>query len=233
MIRHRVLVVEDDEEMRRFYRVFFERLHPTEFLAQVVADGREALDALSRQALDLAVLDRRLPGLSGVDLVQAIRAHPKTRSMGVIMVSALSSPQSVVEALESGADDHLAKPFDEGVLLARLRSLSRRRSLEAGASEFLRWGRIALDRGADRLRVEGNEVHLKRKEMDLLTLFMERPGRILEPSFLWDAVWGYEHEAWQHILMVTLSSLRKKLGPRWGPRLQAHRGKGYLLAEQD
>ncbi|MBI5211108.1 MAG: helix-turn-helix domain-containing protein, partial [Elusimicrobia bacterium] len=52
-----------------------------------------------------------------------------------------------------------------------------------------------------------------------------------EPSFLWDAVWGYEHDAWQHILMVTLSSLRKKLGPKWGPRLQAHRGRGYLLVE--
>ncbi|MBI5208576.1 MAG: response regulator transcription factor, partial [Elusimicrobia bacterium] len=222
MIRRRVLVVEDDEEMRRFYRVFFERLYPAEFLAQVAADGDEALGVLSRQALDLALLDRRLPGLSGVDLVQAIRAHPRTRSMGVIMVSALSSPQYVVEALESGADDHLAKPFDEGVLLARLRSLTRRQSLETGASESLRWGCVVLDYRAGRLCVEGKEVHLKPKELDLLRLFMEKPGRIREPSFLWDAVWGYEHDAWQHILMVTLSSLRKKLGPKWGPRLQAH-----------
>ncbi|MBI4676738.1 MAG: response regulator transcription factor [Elusimicrobia bacterium] len=231
MVRQRVLAVDDDEEMLRFYRCFFGKLHPEEFSGAVAADGREALGLLSRERLDLAVLDWMLPDISGLNLLKAIRSHPRTRSVGVIMVTALASPNDVVTALETGADDHLAKPFDEAVLLARLRSLGRRQSPDSGRRRFLVFGDLRLDLEAERLTVEGVAVHLTPKEVDLLGIFMARPNILHTLSAIWDAVWNHESEHWQHILAATISSLRRKLGPSWGPRLKSRKGRGYLFGD--
>ena len=95
----------------------------------IVADGERALAILEREPVDLLVLDWCLPGLSGETLLKAMRAHPQTRSVGVLIVTGKASLTDELTALDSGADDHLAKPFDEAVLQARLRSLARRREL--------------------------------------------------------------------------------------------------------
>lgn len=128
----RTLVVEDDPEMRAMYALFFERHRDEGYAAQIVEDGERALDILRHEPVDLLLLDWNLPGISGEVLLRAVRAHPKTRSIGVLMVTGRSSPSEEIHALDSGADDHLAKPFDERVLLARLRSLCRRRDLTIG-----------------------------------------------------------------------------------------------------
>ena len=229
MERQRVLAVDDDEEMRRFYERFFLALRNEGFTATVVPDAEQALGLLALDPVDIVVLDWSLPGISGAGLAKALRASAKTRSVGILMVTGRSSPAETVLALESGADDHLAKPFDEKVLLARLYSLARRRALTFDSHLASRFPGLELDEEADRLRVDGRRTRLTRKEMDLLKIFLQRPNVRHAHTYLWDAVWGYESDIWDHVLMVTLSSLRKKLGRKWGECLKSYRGQGYAF----
>lgn len=223
----RVLVVEDDPSMRDVYRRLFDAWSEEGFSARLVADGGQALDVLSRRPVDLLVVDWLLPGLPGPTLVSALRAHPRTRGTGVLMVTARGTLQDELAALEAGADDFLAKPFDERRLLARLRSLRRRRELASARRAEESFPGLSFDPHAGRLSVDGRAVRLTPKEMDLLGAFLHRPGTLLPPAYLWDYAWGYESENWHHVLVATLSSLRRKLGPRWGRRLRAVRGRGY------
>jgi DNA-binding response OmpR family regulator len=227
--RQRTLIVEDDPGMREFYVRFFARLRDEGFTGVVVEDGERALDILQREPVDLVLLDWNLPGISGETLLKALRAHPRTRSIGVLMVTGKCTPAEEIQALDSGADDHLAKPFDEKVLLARLRSLSRRRELMIEAHQAKRFPGLAFDLDADLVRVGSRRVHLTPKEMGLLGILLHRPDMLHTYAYLWDALWGYESENWEHVLVVTVSSLRRKLGADWGARLKCHKGKGYAF----
>lgn len=122
--RH-VLVVEDDELMQAFYKTLFRR-HKDEFACRFEMSAEAALEHLRDGGIEVAVLDWDLPGITGLDLLKVIRAHPRTRSIRVMVVSGRSEVEDQVRALESGADDYLSKPFQVEVFLARLRALLRR-----------------------------------------------------------------------------------------------------------
>ncbi len=143
------------------------------------------------------------------------------------MVTAKSAPGETVFALESGADDLLAKPFDWNVLLARLRSLARRSALTLDRHLTRSFPGLELDLDADRLTLDGQAVALSPKEMGLLKVFLGRPGVLHAHAFLWETVWGPESDGWERTLVVTLSSLRGKLGLRWGGRIKSHPARGY------
>lgn len=230
--RRRVLVVEDDAELRESYRRFFEERHPDEFSAVLVPDGERALGVVRGEPMDLLVLDWSLPGISGASLAKALRSHATTRAIGILMVTAKSSTAETVFALDSGADDYLAKPFDWDVFLARLRSLARRAEVTLERRLSKSFPGLELDLDADRLVLDGAQVRLTRKEMELLKVFLSRPGVLHAHGYLWEAIWGYESVGWEHTLAVTLSSLRGKLGPKWGARLQSHKGMGYVFDAQ-
>lgn len=227
--RLRVLVVEDDPEMRELYRRFFGARSAEGFDAAIVKDGESALSVLRDSPIDLVVLDWGLPGMSGTSLARALRSHARTRSLGILMVTARGSVAETVTALDAGADDHMVKPFDDKVLLARLRSLARRRdlALEGGMAE--RFPGLDLDVERGTLRVGGRESPLRLKELELLKIFLRRPGVIHSRQFLWETAWGHESDGWEHVLEATLSSLRRKLGPRWGVHLRVKRGLGYAF----
>lgn len=226
-----MLVVEDDEEMRRVYRRFFDSPPAGGFAAEIVPDAESALSRLREAAVDLLVLDWGLPGISGTELLRALRANPGTRALGVLMVTGRGSPSETVAALDAGADDHIAKPFEDRVLLARLRSVARRQEREREEERARRFPGLELDAEAGRLRLGGRDVPLRRKELDLLKIFLRRPRAVHSRSYLWETVWGYESESWEHVLDSALSSLRRKLGPAWGARLKAHRGQGYSFED--
>lgn len=215
--------------MRALYARLFDRLWDEGFASVIVENGERALDILRREPVDLILLDWNLPGISGQTVLRAVRAHPKTLTIGVLMVTGKCSPDEEIEALDSGADDHLAKPFDENVLLARLRSLGRRRELETAAPPADRFPGLEFDPGADLLLIDGRRVRLTPKELGLLGIFLHRPNRLLTHDYLWATLWGYESERWENLLIVTLSSLRRKLGEKWGSRLMCRKGRGYIL----
>ncbi|MBI4061631.1 MAG: response regulator transcription factor [Elusimicrobia bacterium] len=229
MNRRHVLVVEDEEEMRLFYGRFFATPAAKDFSARVVPDGEQALNVLRREPVDLLVLDWILPGISGASIAKALRAHPRTRALGILMVTGRSTANDIVAALDAGADDHLGKPFDEKELLARLRSIARRQgfSLETGARR--RFPGLALDVESESLSLDGRTVHLTPKELELFKIFLQRPDMLHTRAYLWEALWDYESDFKDHVLNATISSLRRKLGREWGARLKPHRGKGYVF----
>ncbi|MEK7389653.1 MAG: response regulator transcription factor [Elusimicrobiota bacterium] len=227
MKRQRVLVVEDEASMRDVYRRFFDTMLREEFEADIVPDAEQALVALREAPIDLMVLDWNLPGISGVNLAKALRTDPKTQAMGILMVTGKTTLGEEIVALDSGADDHLAKPFDEKILQARLRSLSRRRDNSLSRDQSTRFPGLDLDWETGRLNIDGRPVHLTPKEAELLRIFLHRPHVLHSHMYLWQALWGYDSDQWDHILVTTVSQLRKKLGPKWSERLNTHVGKGY------
>ena len=223
------LIVEDDPGMRDYYSQLFAGTLGGEFAAAIAADGETAIDILRRDPVDLILLDWTLPGISGEYVLRAVRASPRTRSIGVMMVTGKCTLDDEVRALESGADDHLAKPFDENVLLARLRSLSRRRDLMIARRRESPFSGLTFDPEADLVRVEGHRVRLTPREMGLLGIFRHEPDILHSHAHLWETLWGYETRNWEHLLIVTLASLRRKLGAQWGARLKCRKGEGYVF----
>ena len=225
----RTLIVEDDPGMRDFYSRLFVRLQDNGFSAIVVPDGEQALDILKQEPVDLLILDWNLPGISGEHLLRALRASPNTRSLGIMVVTGRRALSDEIQALDTGADDYLVKPFDESELISRLRSLGRRCEFDIPQREADLYPGLAYDLGAGQLRVEGKLVQLTSKEQGLLEILLHRPNILHSSEHLWKSLWGYEYENWESRLVFTASSLRRKLGGDWGGRIKCHKGKGYAF----
>lgn len=230
MSRQRLLVVEDHPDMHRFYDTLLRQLSrktPLEyFLAKNVAEARKVL---KHQVVDLMILDWMMPGTTGLELLKEVRQQPEHKDMLVIMVTAKGAAKDCAEALDAGADDFLSKPFNVEVLLARLRSLNRRKERPWQADSPIECGGIRLDPACGAVMVAGSPVHLHPKEMLLLEVFLRRPGILHPAATLWERGWGCESDNWEHILVTTISNLKKSLGPKKGGCLECRRGLGYLF----
>lgn len=224
--RTKILIVEDDESYQDFYREFFKLHHKNEFVWQLASSGEAALEYLVRNQVDLVVLDWTLPGISGLETLHHIRKND--RFVLIILATAHAKPDEVCEALETGADDYLTKPFEEEVLLARLHSLKRRRETflpQTGVHEF---DGLRAELGSGFILIDNHRVELSGKERDLLSIFLRRPNMIHSPTYLMEMAWGYALKD-HNILERHLSSLRKKMGAKWGSRLKSKYGAGYFL----
>lgn len=231
LARQRTLVVEDDPGMMTFYARFFAGLSAEGFDAVIVEDAPKALAVLRGEAVDLAVLDWNLPGISGERLLRAMREHPKTRSIGVLMVTGRNSSADEIQALDCGADDYLAKPFEEAALLARLRSVRRRRERSLERTAPSRIAGLDFDHAAGLVRFGEKSAHLTPKEAGLLWVFLNRPNVRHTPEQLWENLWGYESSRQEQMIDAAVSSLRKKLGEEWGGRIRRLGGEGYLFED--
>lgn len=227
----RTLVVEDDPGLREFYSRFFASLEPGEFDAVIVDDAPRALAVLRGETVDLALIDWNLPGISGETLIRAMREHPKTRSIGILMVTARSSSVDEVQALDLGADDYLAKPVDEASLLARLRSLGRRRDRSRERTRPPRVPGLEFDHEAGLVRVGAHHVRLTPKESALLRVFLNAPNILHSRDRLRAELWGYDTERSEELLEAAVWSLKEKLGEAWGARLRRVEGQGYFFED--
>ena len=191
---------------------------------------------------DLLIVDWRLPRLDGITVVKHLRAKGKTYP--ILMLTALGDVDHRVTGLDAGADDYLAKPFSFEELLARLRSLLRRvsRTLQ---DTWMRVGSIQMNTARRQVTVQGNPVLLRPKEYALLEVFMHHSENVLSRSVLAERVWGTAFYTSDHVLDVTISTLRKKLldaqvqqdkaGEETDQRhvsIETIRGVGYRLSVQ-
>lgn len=216
--------------MHRFYDNLMRQLsRKTPLMYSLARDVPEARRILKKQGADLIILDWMMPGVSGLDLLKEVRSQPEHKDVLVIVVSAKCLAKDCAEALDAGADDFLSKPFSVDVLLARLRSLNRRKERPWQPETPIECGGVRLDPARGEVSVAGRPVHLHPKEILLLEAFLRRPGVLHTPAVLWDRGWGYDSENWEHILVATISSLKKNLGPKKGSRVQCRRGLGYLF----
>jgi two-component system, OmpR family, response regulator MprA len=216
----RILVVEDEPQISNFLRV---GLGYEGFSVAVAEDGHEALAELKRFKPQLVILDLMLPGISGMELAERMRADPE---LMIIMLTARDQVEERIAGLNAGADDYLVKPFDFEELVARIHAVTRRRG--SPEAPVLRAGQLILDRESRVVTMNGDAVELTAKEFELLLLFMTHPGKVLSRRFILDQVWGNEFYD-ENNVEVYVRYLRRKLGDTEHELIETLRGVGYRL----
>ncbi|MGG5817889.1 phosphate regulon transcriptional regulator PhoB [Falsiroseomonas sp. HW251] len=221
-----ILVVEDEAPLLTLLRYNLEKQG---FRVEEAADGQEALLRVSERTPDLILLDWMLPTLSGIEVCRQIRRKPATRELPIIMVTARSEDQDAVRALDTGADDYIAKPFAMDALLARIRALLRR-SGAAPARGRLNWQDIVMDQDAHRVTRGGRSLHLGPTEYRLLEFFLQHPGRVFSREQLLDGVWGRDIHVEPRTVDVHIRRLRKAVnGDGEIDVIRTVRSAGYAL----
>ncbi|MDR5709427.1 MAG: response regulator transcription factor [Armatimonadota bacterium] len=227
----RILLVEDDPDLAEPLQ---EGLSQQGFRTVHARSGREALDALGREMVDVVVLDVMLPDVDGFSLCREIRGQS---DVPVLMLTARGHELDRVTGLEVGADDYVTKPFSLRELVARLRAILRRRELDRGAAprptDHLVVGEITLDRLARRVWRSGRPLELRPREYRLLEVLMSEAGRALSRQELLDRVWGPDWVGDPRTLDVHVRWLREKLEPDPSRPRYIHTVRGYGYRFED
>ena len=226
-----ILIVEDEDS---FVEALTVGLNREGFRVEVAQDGATALTRFHEVKPDLVLLDLMLPRISGIDVCREIR---KTSTVPIIMVTAKSAEIDMVVGLEVGADDYITKPYRMRELVARLRALLRRASMEAGAvpaaaavnSRSLVVGDVSIDSDEHIVTVGGEPVSLPLKEFELLHVLLSNAGRVLPREMLIDRVWGMDYVGDTKTLDVHIKRIRGKIepDPSKPERIVTIRGLGY------
>jgi two-component system phosphate regulon response regulator PhoB len=202
-----VLVVEDEAAIATMLRYNLEKQG---FRVEEAADGQEALTRIAESQPDLVLLDWMLPAISGIEVCRQIRRRGTTRDLPVIMVTARTEDQDAVRALNTGADDYVAKPFNMEALLARMRALLRRTNA-VPAKGRLSFHDLTMDLASHRVTRNARLVHLGPTEFRLLEFFMQHPRRVFSREELLDAVWGPDIHVEPRTVDVHIRRLRKSI----------------------
>ena len=219
-----VLVVEDDERVASHV---VKGLKAEGWLVDHVADGREALFQAAAGAYDVIVLDRMLPNVDGLKILQTLRAAGDATP--VLILSALGDVDNRVKGLRAGGDDYLAKPFAFSELLARVEALSRRKGVVQEVTE-LSLADLHMNLLTRTVTRAGQPVELTAREFALLEYLLRNAGRVVSRSMLLEAVWDYNFDPQTNIIDQHVSRLRQKIDKDFGPPLlQTIRGMGYSL----
>ncbi|MDP8927658.1 MAG: ABC transporter transmembrane domain-containing protein [Actinomycetota bacterium] len=217
-----ILLVEDDPRIREIVE---RGLHPRGFAVTSVADGMAAAQLACKLSVDLVLLDFRLPGRSGLEVLEELRrAKP---GLPVIALTALDDVASKVRGLDAGADDYVTKPFSVEELAARIRA--RLRWVDGGSTS-LRAGPLTLDLSAHRAVFSGQEVPLSARELELLATFMRHPGQVLTRQQLLEMVWELDFDPGSNVVDVYVSALRRKIG---SGMIETVRSLGYRFVVPD
>lgn len=224
----RVLVVDDDRAVRESLR---RSLEFNGYEVALAADGAEALAGIGSTHPDVVVLDVMMPRLDGIETTKALRKAG--HDVPILVLTARDAVGDRVEGLDAGADDYLTKPFALQELLARLRALLRRATpSEDDPAEVLRFADLAMDLASREVRRGERLIELTRTEFTLLEMFLRRPRRVLERSFILEEVWGYDFPTTANSLEVYVGYLRRKTEAEGESRLlHTVRGVGYVLKE--
>lgn len=202
----RILVVDDEPQITRVLR---RSLSSKGYEVQVAEDGEEALDVFRKWNPDIVITDLFMPRMGGLELCRRIR---KTSQVPILILSVKGEERAKVEALDTGADDYVTKPFGMDELFARIRVALRRASMPANnETATIELGDFTIDQSARVVKIRGKEIHLTPKEYDLLLYFIQNPGRVLTHRTLLGAVWGGESVEQSEYLRVFIGQLRKKI----------------------
>jgi two-component system response regulator MprA len=226
--RQRVLVVDDDRAVRDSLR---RSLEFNGYDVTLAADGAEALVAVGARPPDAVVMDVMMPRLDGIEATRALRAAG--HDVPILVLTARDAVGDRVEGLDAGADDYLTKPFALQELLARLRALLRRVApTPDDLQEVLEFADLTMNLSSRDVTRGDRSIELTRTEFALLEMFLRRPRRVLERSFILEEVWGYDFPTTANSLEVYVGYLRRKTEAEDEPRLiHTVRGVGYVLKE--
>jgi DNA-binding response OmpR family regulator len=224
-----ILVAEDDRDIAELISHYLKKAGWT---TQVAPAGDQALAYIRNHPVDVVILDLMLPGMSGLDVCQALRSDDATASVPVIMLTARAEESDRIRGLEMGADDYVAKPFSPNELVARVRAVTRRSKRSDTASSVLRLGPIAVDLTKHTVTLDGRDVKLTAKEFMLLQYFLEHRGRVISRDTLLGDVWGYRYTGGTRTVDVHVRRLREKL-PTLVDALATIKQFGYKLVDDE
>jgi DNA-binding response OmpR family regulator len=221
----RVLVVEDEVALSDLVRSHLEKEGHT---VEQAFDGSQALASAARVRPDLVILDWLLPGLDGLTVCQELRHQ---HLMPILMLTARGEVADRVAGLEVGADDYLTKPFSIVELAARVNSLLRRVAMDSAAaspagSQPITFGQLVLDPTGHRATLDGSALDLSRREMDMLELLLQHPGRTFSRDYLLERLWGSDLDVLDRAVDTQMVRLRRKLGDL-GACIETVWGVGY------
>ena len=248
-----LLLVEDDPAIATLINL---HLHAPDYSVTVCDRGEAALQRLKTESFDVIIFDILLPDGNGVEFCRRIRAEKVWTP--VLMLSALSDESDKVQALESGADDYMTKPFGVAELMARVRALLRRRQgtgetepalVDGGGAESLQprdagvgmvkthgiieFRELAIDRNKRKVTLRGDRLELTPKEFDLLWLLAEHPGKTFSRHELLELIWGFAFQEYEHTVTSHINRLRIKIEPNLNKPeyILTTWGAGYRFAE--
>jgi two-component system, OmpR family, KDP operon response regulator KdpE len=202
----RILVIDDEESIRRFLRL---ALSSQTYHIIEASSGKEGIASAATQKPDVIILDLGLPDMDGVQVTRSIRDWTQ---IPIIILSVRGSEKDKIAALDAGADDYLTKPFGIGELLARLRAALRRVNQPINEALFTS-GTLKVDLALRKVTIEEKDVQLTPNEYDLLKTLVKQAGKVLTHYQLLKEVWGHGYETEFHLLHVNISNLRRKIEP--------------------
>ncbi len=233
-----ILVVEDEMDIGRLLQM---QLTNMGYQVDHVLSGEEALSLLNKKNYQAVILDWMLPGLSGIEISQLIRKIDTMKNVGILMLTAKSDPQDVVEGLNAGADDYMTKPFSADILKARMASLIRRLNRQTGGdnqkntnysqeSDEVRVGPLRVSFKTYKAFLDNEPMNLTPSEFKLLTTMLDYRGRVLTRAKLIEEVQGEGITVIGRTIDTHVFGLRKKLGPH-GDIIETVRGIGYRVKD--
>jgi two-component system OmpR family response regulator len=221
----RILVIEDDPTVGQYVK---RGLEEHRWSVDLTDDGEEGERRASSEAYDMVILDMRLPGKSGLDVLRSLRAKGFERP--VLVLTAQDAVDAKVATLRAGADDYVTKPFAFEELLARVEALSRRP--RALASPVLRVGDLEIDQATREIRRAGEPIEVTPKEYTVLEYLARHAGRVMSRTLITEYAWGYHFDPGTNIVDVVINHLRKKVDAGHSRKLiTTVRGVGYVLKE--
>jgi two-component system KDP operon response regulator KdpE len=206
-VRKRILIVDDEQEITLVLR---SGLTKHGYDVRVAGEGEAALDLFRAWTPDLVITDLSMPNMNGLKLCQRLR---EISGVPIIILSVKGDEATKVDALDTGADDYLTKPFGMGELLARVRATLRRSPETTEENKVLKEGDFQIDLERREVRVAGNEIRLSPKEFDLLVYFLRHPWKVLTHRMLLANTWGVDYTDQTEYLRVFIRHLRKKIEP--------------------
>lgn len=223
MSAERILVVEDDSDIAELLRF---NLIEAGFRVDVVSRGKDAIEHVRKHVPNMVILDLMLPDASGIDVCKRIRSGEATAALPILMLTAKGEEIDRVVGFEVGADDYVTKPFSVRELLLRIRALLRRSETAGETRRIIQIGNLEIDTVGQRVRIDGEELHLTTTEFKLLRYILENHTHLLTRERLLERVWGYADDIESRTVDAHVRRLRKKLG-EYSDLIETVHGSGY------
>lgn len=223
-----ILIIEDERDIRELLRL---QLELQKYNVYVAENGEQAKKLMDQQQIDLFLVDRMLPDISGLEVCSHIRRNEKYQESPIILVTALSESHNIIEGLDAGADDYITKPFDINVLHARVRAHLRKINKEEDQSYFV-LDQLEIDHKKCRVKVDNQEINLTSTEFQILSNLAKDPGVVHTREKLIETILGDDVHVTNRTIDTHIAGLRKKLNTA-SKLIETIRGIGYRLKDNE
>lgn len=220
-MKSKIMVVDDEMHIRELVRFYLDKAG---FDTIEAANAEEALDIVENQYIDLAVVDIMMPGMDGFELVEQMRQY---REFPVIMLTAKSQSKDKLRGFSLGIDDYVTKPFDPYELMARVKTILKRYSINS--SNVVKIGDVIFDGDKYEVRYQDQIIHLPLKQFELAFELAKNPNQIFTREQLIEKIWGMDYDGFDRTVDVHIKRIRENLGHLPGFKVVTVRGLGYKI----